>query len=229
MSYRLFQYGSTGRSIYVDDNGSLVVNNDPLASGFIFEYGDEGHPLLVDASGRLLIQNDSPTSSLAALSDTNVAGVVSGQFLMYDGGTGKWVPADLTLDLGEISDVILTAPASGETLVYDGTNWVNEPAGAAGDSNPYDVSPVAASGQTILGATGKTYSVDLSGGDLTVNMPASPSLNDYIHIKDRGTSQTNSLLVSGNGNNIDGKLSHLIASNYASITLVWDSSEWIIL
>lgn len=229
MSYRLFQYGSTGRSIYVDDNGNLIVNNDPLASGFIFEYGDEGHPLLVDASGRLLIQNDSPTSSLAALSDTDVAGAVSGQFLMYDSGAGDWVPSDVTLDLGEISDVVLTAPASGEVLSYNGTSWVNQPSSVAGDSNPYDISPVSASGQTIAGVAGKTYSVDLSGGDLTVNLPASPSLNDYIIIKDRGTSQVNSLLVSGNGNNIDGKSSYLVSSNYAAVNLVWDSTEWIIL
>ena len=114
MSYNIFQFGPTGRTIYTDDSGQLVVSNDPLASGYVLGYGDEGFPVLVDASGRLLIQNDSPTNSLAALSDTDTVGAVSGQFLMWDSSLGDRTPSDVMLELDEMTDVITTAPASGD-------------------------------------------------------------------------------------------------------------------
>ncbi len=108
MAYRLFQFGATGRGIYVDENGSLIISNDPNASGYIVGYGDEGHPLLVDASGRLLVQNDSPTTSLAALSDTDTVGAVSGQFLMYDSASTDWIPSDVTLAVEDLSNAVIS-------------------------------------------------------------------------------------------------------------------------
>lgn len=228
MAYRLFQFGATGRGIYVDENGALVISNDPVASGYVVGYGDEGHPLLVDASGRLLVQNDSPTTSLAALSDTNTAGAVSGQFLMYDSGTGDWIPADVSLAVEDLSNAVISSPASGESLVYDGSNWVNST--AAGASSLYDVVSLTASGQNHSASAGKTYSVDMSGGDITIDLPSSPTLNDYVVVKDKGDSQINVLTVAAaSGDSIDGQGSVVISSNYAAITLVWDSTEWIIL
>jgi hypothetical protein len=210
----------------VDDSGQLVINTDPLASGYVLGYGTEGYPLLVDASGRILTQDDSPSGSLAALSDTNTVGAVSGQFLMYDGATSDWIPSDVILSLDDLSDVVATTPASGESLVYNGSNWVTQ--SAASSTTPYSVSLVTASGQTVSGVVGKTYSCDLSAGLLTIDMPAAPSTNDYVVIKDKGNSQVNYITVDGNGNNIDGQASRLIQSDYASWTLVWDSQEWIV-
>lgn len=225
MAYNIFNYGPTGRSIFVDNDGMLVVSNDPTASGYVLGYGDEGFPVLVDASGKLLIQNDSPTNSLAQLSDTDVVGAVSGQFLMYDSSVGDWVPSDVMLELDELSDVITTAPSVGDRLVYDGNNWVNQ---GVADIDIYSVQLVQASGQILSATAGKTYSCNLSGGSMTVEMPASPNTNDHIVIKDKGNSQQNYITVDGNGNNIDGQASRVLQSNYAAFTLVWDSQEWII-
>lgn len=226
MAYNIFNYGPTGRSIYVDDNGMLIVSNDPTASGYVVGYGDEGYPVLVDASGKLLIQNDSPTNSLAQLSDTDVVGAVSGQFLMYDSSVGDWVPSDAFLTLDEMTDVITTAPASGDRLVYNGSNWVNQ--GYLADESPYNVQIIQASGQTLGASNGMTYSCNLSAGSLTLEMPSAPDTNDYVVIKDKGNSQQNYITVDGNGNNIDGQASRVLKSNYAAFTLVWDSQEWII-
>lgn len=225
MAYNIFNYGPTGRTIFVDDNGSLVVSNDPSASGYVLGYGDEGFPVLVDASGKLLIQNDSPTNSLAALSDTDTVGSVSGQFLMYDSSVSDWIPSDVFLTLDDLTDVITTAPSAGDRLVYDGTNWVNQ---SSSDVDIYSVQLIQASGQTLAATAGFTYSCNLSGGNMTLEMPASPNTNDHIVVKDKGNSQENHVTVDGNGNNIDGQASRVLRSNYAAFTLVWDSQEWII-
>lgn len=230
MAYRLFQFGATGRGIYVDENGSLVISNDPNASGYIVGYGDEGHPLLVDASGRLLVQNDSPTTSLAALSDTDTIGAVSGQFLMYDSASTDWIPSDVTLAVEDLSNAVISTPTSGEALVYNGSSWVNSPVAASGGSAVYDVVLVTASGQNYSATKSKTYSVDMSGGDVTIDLPSSSATNDYVIVKDKGNSQVNVLTVSAaSGDSIDGQGSIVISSNYAALTLVWDSTEWIIL
>ena len=228
MAYNIFSYGPTGRSIYVDELGQLIINTDPSASGYIVGYGDEGYPVLVDASGRLLVQNDNPTNSLAAMSDTDVTGAVSGQFLMWDGT--DWIDSDVTQELADLTNVISSTPTSGQSLVYNGSNWVNQTvAAASGSSNPYSVQLLTASGQTVNAAVGKTYSADMASGVITLALPASPSTNDYVVVKDKGNSQTNLFTVSGSGNNIDGQGSIVVSSNYAALTLVWDSSEWIIL
>ena len=60
-------------------------------------------------------------------------------------------------------------------------------------------------------------------------MPTTPNKNDYVIIKDKGNSQTNVLTVHGSGNSIDGQASKILSSNYAAMTLVWDTAEWIII
>lgn len=66
MGYRIFEEGPQGRSIYVDENGRLVINAENSASGLIYQYGPKGRPIMVDGSGALLITGAvSPSVFLA--------------------------------------------------------------------------------------------------------------------------------------------------------------------
>jgi hypothetical protein len=65
---------------------------------------------------------------------------------------------------------------------------------------------------------------------ITVTLPASPTAGDIYTIKDQGgTSATFNIIVSGNGNNIDGSSSYTLNSSYQSITVVFANSSWSIL
>lgn len=75
------------------------------------------------------------SSTLAGLNDVNVAGVVSGQYLMFDGT--KWIasspPTGATI-LNHLLDVETTAPAENDILTYVGGLWVNRPGGGTAGS-----------------------------------------------------------------------------------------------
>jgi len=69
----------------------------------------------------------------------------------------------------------------------------------------------------------------LSAG-ITVTLPSSPTTGDSYDIKDTvGGAATNSITVSGNGNNIDGAANFTINTNYGSVTVVFTGTVWSIL
>jgi hypothetical protein len=77
-------------------------------------------------------------------------------------------------------------------------------------------------------ATGKVYLVNPAGATLNVQLPA-PALNTYIVVKDISGDVANKVttLVRNATENIDGAAANLvITSNYQSITLVSDGTDW---
>ncbi len=61
-------------------------------------------------------------NTLAGHTDTSVGGVVSGDFLAYNGAA--WVPSGVSLTLSGLLDTSVSGAVSGEFLQYDGANWV---------------------------------------------------------------------------------------------------------
>jgi hypothetical protein len=67
-------------------------------------------------------------------------------------------------------------------------------------------------------------------GSITITLPTSPTAGDTYTIKDQaGGSATNNIIVSGNGNDIDGAGSYTINTNYESITVVFANGSWSII
>jgi len=81
-----------------------------------------------------------------------------------------------------------------------------------------------ASGQELLA----NIFTSTIGAASTINLPAAPSTDSRITVKDvDGTAGAgNSITVQGNGNNIDGAASALINSNYASLTFHYNGTQW---
>lgn len=66
-----------------------------------------------------------------------------------------------------------------------------------------------------------------SGAATTVNLPASPSVGDAYVIKDgKGDAATNNLTLTPDSETIDGAADFVVSVNYASITLVFNGTEW---
>lgn len=68
---------------------------------------------------------------------------------------------------------------------------------------------------------------DTTGGDFTVNLPATPTTGDTYAIKK--SVAANTLTFSGNGKNIDGAASLAITTQYTSITVIYNGTEWSII
>lgn len=86
---------------------------------------------------------------------------------------------------------------------------------------------VEAKAATFTAESNKTYMV--TGTAYTINLPASPLTDDYVVIKDAaGSAAANNKTVSGNGNNIDGAANHVINSDYGSVTVVFDGTNWFV-
>ena len=83
------------------------------------------------------------------------------------------------------------------------------------NSTPYAVQP----GDYYLGVN--------IAAPATVVLPASPIVGQVLIIKDiDGDANTNNITVSGNGNTIDGAATYVLNTDYASITLVFNGTEW---
>lgn len=69
---------------------------------------------------------------------------------------------------------------------------------------------------------------DTSGGAWTLTLPATPSIDDLVVVKDLlGTCGTNPVTVDGNGaDTINGNLNAYLDTPYATLWMIWDGTEW---
>ena len=80
-------------------------------------------------------------------------------------------------------------------------------------------------GDTTM-VSGRGYFVDTSSSTVTMTLPSSASIGDFVAIKDyAGTFNTNNLTIARNGHNIQGEaVNSLITTNRASLVLVYVDS-----
>ena len=74
------------------------------------------------------------------------------------------------------------------------------------------------------------YYIDIDktvGSATAVVLPPSPGKGATLIIKDgKGDAGTNQITINGNGNNIDGQATYVMAFNYQSITLIYSGTSW---
>lgn len=82
---------------------------------------------------------------------------------------------------------------------------------------------------TTYTATNKNQIIytDSSGGAFTITLEASPATNRVLEIIDKtGDSGTNNVTINGNGNNIVGNTTALMADAYMGFRLIFNGTEW---
>ena len=125
-------------------------------------------------------------------------------------------------------------PTAGQALIADDpttATWQDLPAGAmsvstggsgAGGAYNNADSPVSATVEVI-------HRVDVSGGNVTVNLPSGHSAGDRIAVKlvTTATPSTNECVVDGDAaETIDGAATETLDTDYEWINLVSDGTNW---
>ena len=82
-------------------------------------------------------------------------------------------------------------------------------------------------------AVNTKYTTDTSSSAFTIQLPASPTVGQYVTVTDiKGTWATNNLTVAQNGNNIQGAAADLICNvNHAYVTLIYTADAttgWVV-
>ena len=67
----------------------------------------------------------------------------------------------------------------------------------------------------------------LTTGAVTATLPATPATGEAVRIVDgAGTGATNNITIAGNGKNIAGAATLVLAYNYSGVTLVYNGTQW---
>jgi phage-related tail fiber protein len=74
---------------------------------------------------------------------------------------------------------------------------------------------------------GERIAADVSGGAWQLNLPAAPAAGDVVRLAViNGDVATNNLTVSGNGKNVQGDAALLIDVPFATLSLIYNNTEW---
>ena len=137
------------------------------------------------------------------------------------------ITVPLADDLG--ADYTLTLPLddgdSGQVMQSNGSGvltWVTPSSGGG-------LTVEAQNSTTGLSGTDKFVKADSSGGAITLTLPAAATAGSgaIFVIKDIGNASTNAITIDGNSSEkIDGQITQTINSDYQSIEMLCDGTEW---
>lgn len=156
------------------------------------------------------IDDNSSLPSLAGVSDTAVAvNALKSAVIAIETELGL-EPKGVYQDVRTRLDILETRMGTG--------------GGGGGGGSSSDFVRVETSSSNYVVQTVDSYVLsNSSGGSRTITLPSSPTSVRQLILKRRGV---NSVLISGNGNTIDGASSITLLDNYEVITVVWGGAEW---
>jgi len=225
--------------LHIEDASSVTINpNTPISLQGI-EAPEDGRILWVinvNDVNRMVIEHESISEPVEAnrIHTSGLGGASSfismapGRSILfrYDGAISRWrlmrIDADFIVNSLTGDTYSITALAEGEMLVLSGgvvtTQAIPGGGGMAWNWRNISTTPTTA-------AAGDMMWVDASGGDRTVNLPASPAAGNIIGIGREDTG-ANTVTVDGNGKNINGLASFQIRNARAAYTLGYSGVEW---
>ncbi len=138
---------------------------------------------------------------------------------------------------GDVDNVVIgdDQASSGADVSFITTNVVRQKLLAAGGcdfkTGYGGPATLVASGTYTVTAADRTIVVTGTTG-ATINLPVSPTFNQEVVVKDRGLNAAGAnITVAGNGHNIVAAASattHVISTNGASFTYIYDGSLWVV-
>jgi hypothetical protein len=179
------------------------------------------------------INEFSTDETLSGNSNTAVPteNAVLGYLTRDNAGTSAWVPPTGTTGERPTGGNLYTgALRYNSTLTtwegYNGTAWTG-----LGGGNPWVTKTVSDTGFTA--ANNDRIFVNTTGGAITINLPASPTVGDNVRFLDSGgTFNTNNLTIGRNSLKIQGLAENLtVSTQYAGFQLVYSGTTngWMLL
>jgi len=113
--------------------------------------------------------------------------------------------------------------AAGRSWIWDSVKWVVY-------STPASTGMIVVNSTTTLatGFTGFVRVENTTGIPITVTLPASPTPNQVVALKDSaGNSSDDAITIAGNGNNIDGVATVVLNYNYSFVDLTYTGVQWV--
>ena len=210
-------YGAThiGTTVTVSGNitGSTVFATNLTVSGSATTLN------LVATNSTVTNAVFSSTVNLLTRSEVRFQDAAGGEYIGLRSSTT--VSASFTLNLptadGTVNQVLTTDGAGNLSFasVTGGASWQ------------------AVQSTNFTAAAGKGYFINTSSAAITMTLPASPTLGDFISVIDyNGTFDTNNLTISRNGKPIQGSATDLTVSiERAGLTLVYSDTTngWLLL
>ena len=210
-----------------------------------------------DTVGTSKIQDDAVTPAKINIIDDSAA-ATSGQILVGDGTDfgNVAVSGDATLasngaltiaaNAVDGTMIAMGSDATGDIMKYNGTDYARMAMGSseqvlrvntAGNDLEFADAVGGAAWALKTGdytaVAGDGVMVDTSSTAITITLPASGTLGDFVRILDAtGNAATNNITVARNGNNIQGAASDLtISTNRAAIGLVYVNATqgWVLI
>jgi hypothetical protein len=192
------------RNLIVPNNGEWVVYNntsgaftvtvktasgsgDTVDQGSVGWFFSDGTDVIALATGG----GGGGVDELAELTDVDLSGLSDGDALVYDSGSGKWIPGTVAgaSELDDLSDVDIPSPSLGDVLTYDGTKWIAQ----AGAAITVQCIPIACSDETTALTTGTKvtfrmpYPFTLSEVRASLTTAQSSGSTFTVDIKESGT------------------------------------------
>lgn len=219
--------GGSGFVTIAGDIGGTSIN--PLVIGI------QNHPVssTTPTAGQTLIYSGStwvPSDNFLAQNIITSGGVIAGPSILGSVATQLFDLTGIAIING------ITAPSvsdPGQAIMY--FNSTTNRTHISEDGYDYTLLvenfPLIST-TTTYNATNDDVliSVGTLSAPISINLPATPYSRKTIIVKDsNGSAVAHNITVDSNGNNIDGSSTALIDQNYASITIVFDGSNWGIL
>lgn len=183
-----------GELVYTTDTKLLYVGDGTTAGG----------TLVTGAGG-------GGSTTLDALTDTDLTGAENNDVLTFNGGTNKWEAVSLPgvgiLGLNDLSDVFIqSTPNLDDTLVYDGLNWtVKSINDFFNEQQNYKIN-IAGDDSTIIIDTDTNTVTGNFVGDLTGNVTGNTTGYHTGDVAGSVFGDDSTVLVDGVNNQISGRV-----------------------
>lgn len=214
--------------------GGLIEDNDtigqsvPKPGSFTTLTSTGGYTPAGDitlANGKA-IKTDTTTAHTAVMQAYDVDGAAYKTFLtLTNGNTPSMAIAapsggTVTMDGAVIGG---TTPLAGSFTTASATGILT-----TGSGKVSAIRVVTAAGAITVATTDDVVVVNKASGAATVvNLPATPTTGTQFIIKDgKGDAASNNITVTPAAGNIDGSATYVLNTNYGSVKLVYNGTQW---
>lgn len=202
----------------------------PIASSAVLGGVKQGNNITIDPDGTInATGGGGGSSALASLTDVNLSSPTTGQALIYDGTSAKWVNGNGgggSATLAGLTDVTVTSATNGQVLTYDSNSseWINAaPVGASSVSSLTDVTLTSLTDGQILkydNATSKWVNSNET-------IPATPALGNLTNVTLTSPTDGQALIYDNNSSEwVNGAVAYSSISGTPTLAQVATSGAY---